>query len=49
MDCRVLCAGVLDHERETSLDEVLASLGLPARRLQAELSGGRSADVLDLT
>jgi hypothetical protein len=31
-DCRVLSAGVLDYERETALDEVLATLALPARR-----------------
>jgi glycosyltransferase involved in cell wall biosynthesis len=49
MDCRVLCAGVLDYERETSLDEVLATLGLPTQRFGAELGGGRSADVIDLT
>ena len=49
MDCRALSAGVLDYERETALEEVLASLALPARRLQAELSGGRAAEVLDLT
>jgi YD repeat-containing protein len=45
MDCRVVCAGVLDYERETSLDEVLATLGLPAQRSGAELGGGRSATV----
>ena len=49
MDCRVFCAGVLDHEQETSVDEVLAALGLSADRLQAELSGGRSAEVMDLS
>ena len=48
-DCRVLCAGVLDYERETSIDEVLAGLELPARRLKAELTGGGSAEVVDLT
>ena len=37
MDCRVLTTGILDPERETSLDEVLATLELPARRFQAEL------------
>jgi hypothetical protein len=47
--CRVLCAGVLDYERETSLEEVLATLGLPAQRFGAELGGGRSADAIDLT
>ena len=48
MDCRVFCAGVLDHEQETSLDEVLASLELPASRCEAKLNGGLKADVLDL-
>jgi hypothetical protein len=46
MDCRVLSAGVLDPERETSLDEVLATLELPARRFQAALGGGGSAGVI---
>ena len=49
MDCRAFCAGVLDDERETSLDEMLASLGLAASRVQAELGGGHSAEVIDLT
>jgi hypothetical protein len=49
MDCRVLSAGVLDHERETSLDDVLATLELPARRFQAELARGGSAEVIDLS
>jgi hypothetical protein len=49
MDCRLLSAGVLDHERETSLDEVLAALELPVRRFQAELGGGRSAGVIDVS
>ena len=30
MDCRVLTIGVLDAERDRSLDEVLANLELPA-------------------
>ena len=47
MDCRALCTGVLDYERETTLDEVLASLELPASRFQAELTGGRSAEVME--
>src|SRR6516165_5148360 len=49
MDRRVLCAGVLDYERGTTLDEVLATLGLPAQTFVAELGGGRSADAIDLT
>jgi hypothetical protein len=39
---------VLDPERETSLDEVLAALELPVRRFQAELGTGGAADVIDL-
>jgi len=49
MDCRALCTGVLDYERETALDEVPAALELPAARFQAELSSGRSVEVADLT
>jgi hypothetical protein len=37
MDCRALSAGVPGHEREKSLDEVLATLEVPARRFLAEL------------
>jgi hypothetical protein len=48
MDCRVLTTGVLDPERETSLDEVLATLELPVRRFQAQLGSGRAAEVIDL-
>jgi hypothetical protein len=48
VDCRVLCTAVLDYEPETSLDEVLATLGLPASRLQAALGGERSVEVVDL-
>ena len=47
-DCRVLTTGILDPERETSLDEVLATLELPTQRLQAELGPGGSAEVIDL-
>ena len=36
-DCRVLTAGVLDYERETTLDEVLAGLDLPSQRFRADL------------
>jgi hypothetical protein len=32
IDWRVFSAGVLDHERETSRDEVLATLEPPVRR-----------------
>src|SRR5271165_5588443 len=48
MDCRVFTTEILDPERETSLDEVLATLELPARRFQAELGSGRAAEVIDL-
>ena len=48
MDCRVLCPGVLDYERETTLDEVLASLELPRVRFLVELTAGGSAEVFDL-
>jgi len=48
MDCRVLTTGVLDPERETSLDEVLAALELPIQRFQAELRTGGAAEVIDL-
>ena len=48
MDCRVLTTGVLDPERETTLDEVLATLELPCRRFRAELGSGRAAEVIDL-
>jgi glycosyltransferase involved in cell wall biosynthesis len=48
-DCRVLSTGVLDYERETPLDEVLAGLELPARRSRAVLGQGGAAEVIDLT
>ena len=48
MDCRVLTRGILDPERETSLDEVFATLELPARRFQAQLGTGRATEVIDL-
>src|SRR5262245_12690033 len=49
VDCRVLCSGVLDYERETPLGEVLPTLGLPVHECQAALGGGGSVRVLDLT
>jgi hypothetical protein len=48
MDCRVLTMGILDPERETSLDEVLGTLALPAGRFKAELGTGKAAEVVDL-
>lgn len=47
-DCRVLSTGVLDYEEETSLESVLAGLGLPVRRARAVLGGGGTAEVFDL-
>ncbi len=46
-DCRVLTTGILVPERETPLDEVLATLELPVQRFQAELRPGVSAEVID--
>jgi len=48
MDCRVLPTRILDPERETSLDEVLATLELPVQRFQAQLGMDRAAEVIDL-
>ncbi len=49
MDCRVLTTGILDPERETTLDEVLAALELPCQQFRAELATGKPAEVIDLT
>ena len=49
MDCRVLTTGILDPERQTSLDEVLGTLELPAGRFEAQLGAGRAAEVIDLS
>ena len=38
-DCRVLTAGVLDYEREMTLDEVLAELALLSHRFRDNLRG----------
>jgi hypothetical protein len=48
-ECLVFCAGVLVHEQERSVDEVLGSLRLSANQLLAERTGGRSAEVVDLS
>jgi hypothetical protein len=48
IDCRVITAGVLDYERETTLDVVLGGLELPAPRLEAALGERGMADVIDL-
>jgi hypothetical protein len=47
-DCRALTAGVLDYERETTLDEVLAGLDLPSQRVRADLGLAGSAEVINL-
>jgi len=47
-DCRALACGVLDYQRETPLDEVLATLELPGGHASASLSRGGSAEVIDL-
>jgi|GEM_PF-6853680 len=44
IDCRVLTTAIFDPERETSLDEVFATLELPSQRFQAELGLGRAAE-----
>ncbi len=49
MDCRVLTTGILDPERETTLDEVFAALEVPCQRFRAELATGKPAEVIDLT
>ena len=57
-DCRALTAGVLDYERETTLDEVLAGFDLPMQRFKADLRRpvvarspdlATSVEVIDLT
>jgi glycosyltransferase involved in cell wall biosynthesis len=49
-DCRALTCGVLDFERETSVDALLASLELDgsARKMGAALGGSATAEVVDL-
>jgi hypothetical protein len=48
IDCRALATGVFDPERDTSLDEVLATLDLPTRRFQAGPGSGFAAEVFVL-
>jgi hypothetical protein len=48
IDCRVLTAGVLDYERDSTMDQVLAGLELPTSRVEAELRQGGTAEVVDL-
>ena len=45
----MLTAGVLDYERETTLDEVLAGLELPSQRFRADLGLAGLVEVIDLT
>ena len=47
-DCRALACGVLDYERETPLDDVLAAMDRPTPRVGAALSRGGEAEVFDL-
>ncbi|WP_165236141.1 glycosyltransferase, partial [Aquisphaera insulae] len=47
-ECRAFTAGVLDYEEETSLDQALGTLGLPAARFAADQGGGRAAEVIDV-
>ena len=47
-DCRALTCGVLDYQEETPLENVLASMDLPATRVGATLSHGGKAEVFDL-
>ncbi len=46
---RQLSVRLLDHERETSLDELLAAVELPVRQSWGELGWGGAAAVIDLT
>ena len=48
VDCRVLSTGVFDYERETSLEGVLSTLGVPFCWATAERSAGDGVAVLDL-
>ena len=49
VDCRSLSMGVLDYRLETPLGPLLDGLGVPVSRCDADLSGGGSAEVYDLT
>src|ERR1700693_155852 len=50
-DCRALTCGILDYQRETSVDELLKVLELEdsARRANAALGPGGEVEVVDLT
>jgi glycosyltransferase involved in cell wall biosynthesis len=49
-DCRTLTCGLLDYQRETSVEDVLKTLELEgsARRVNAALGRGGAAEVVDL-
>lgn len=49
IDCRVICAGVLDIERETPHESVLKSLQMPYRRARAVLPGRGLVELFDLS
>jgi glycosyltransferase involved in cell wall biosynthesis len=48
VDCRVLSTGVLDYENETPLETVLDPLEVPYQRVEADLGGGATVEVVDL-
>ncbi len=48
-DCRVLCAGLLDFQSETSVDRHLEEWAVPVRRARALLGDGLAVEVRDLT
>ena len=47
-DCRALTCGVLDYQRETPLEDVLAAIDRPTPRVGAGLRLGGEAEVFDL-
>jgi glycosyltransferase involved in cell wall biosynthesis len=47
-DCRALGCGILDHEEEIPLEDVLAALEQPARPVTAPQSRGGQAELYDL-
>jgi hypothetical protein len=48
-DCRVFSTGVLDYKQVTALDEVMATLELPAQRRRVVLDEERTTEVIDMT
>ncbi len=49
VDCRVLSTGILDFERETTLEEILDPLPMPYEWAVAVLPGGTEVEVADLS